>query len=545
MNPVSEVNAMTNPKRAVTSVTRQGLGHSSADKLNPAPTGNLWEGLGVPFFQFALSYMEREKAPGIDGIKGTDYIKTATERLPVLLQELREGRWRPRPVRVVPIRKGMNKQGQMEYRYLGIPCFEDKLVQTVLYMLLDPEIDIMSLNCSYGFRPSTGTIPACQGICDTLNSWGGAHVVDVDIRTYFDSINHTKLMAMLGQMNIERAIRNVIYKFLKAGAWADGKTTPTNVGTPQGGVMSPTLSNLFLHVALDQWFTTTLIPLLGGKVMLFRYADDFVVLCQREADARYVWKAIQRQLHEFGLQLHPEKTRLVTCLPDLEEMPPIGPNPRRITSFDFLGFNFRMTTATNGHTPRVRITTSTPSWKRSLSRWNDRWDRELHILQPVELLDAFKRSLGGYLLYQSHMVDITELEAYLPKVRVKLHELLRKAKATSTHHRELDIITSPEMVPTLTNEARKRGHWHKENQSSRTWRRTVVGTPHFRPGVRRTPATEPTLQDAGTGLIGPYPPVQPLDGCIHHTHLVAEAHGTITCPPATQHPTDTASEQGD
>lgn len=381
-------------------------------------------------------------------------------------------------------------KGNGEFRPLGIPRHEDKVVQWAQVMVIEPNMNEAFLQSSYGFRPHLGTIDAGKRIRDLLNGWQGAYVLDADLRKFFDSIDHGRLMAILKSMYVPGFHRRLIYKTLKAGVVEGKQWKKSTRGTPQGGVISPLLSNTFLHVVLDVWFTTTILPTLAGKAELIRYADDFVILFEREAEVRSTWKAVSQRLKEFGLKLHDEKTRLIDCHLDAVDTPPAGMAPRQIRSFHFLGFHFEMVPRDDTAQAKARVTTSWMSIKRSITNWPLRVERlPEEDKHPDSLLKLMRRSVGGFLHYQNHLSDAAGLLGYLEAIRPVLTKLLRKAKATNDHLQQLTAMLAPENIPTLIEEARCRGRWHKENHGN--WRVRRAGNPRTRADAGGSTGTIP------------------------------------------------------
>lgn len=466
------------------SVTRRGRGRSSACFENTAMNCITMDDL-----QQASRRINPEAKPGIDGVTAEGYLKNTHENLRRVFKEIHCGEWRPRPVRKAPIPKSPR-----EKRILGIPCMEDKVVQWAMVFHLEPWMEAIFLPCSYGFRPHVGTIDACKKIRENLATWHGAWIIDADIRKFFDSIPHEVLMGILKRMGISKFYRRLIFQFLKAGTQDGRQWEATTQGTPQGGVISPLLANVVLHFALDTWFYETVTPHLTGRADLIRYADDFVMMFEDEAEARACLQAVTTRLKEFGLDIHPEKTRIVNChgIPtDMfsPDMPLTEP-----TSLSFLGFTLSMAP---GGSSLVHITTSPISINRSVGKWRrdmDKWqlqrghwqahpeqhgERE-EPLNAEELLIKIRKSVGGFLAYQSHLSDLDGHLRYLEAVRPVLEALMRRAQATNFHITRLKLMLSPENIQALIDEARQRGRYFKS--LSGDWRTYLHGYQVVRPG---------------------------------------------------------------
>jgi RNA-directed DNA polymerase len=254
-------------------------------------------------------------ACGVDNTTVRHFAKDSQRRLLTVREQIREGRYHPRPVRRVHI----EKQGSSETRPLGIPTVTDRVVQSAVKMVIEPIFEREFAPASYGFRPGRGCKDALREV-ERLLREGKSHVVDVDIKGYFDNIPHEELMRLVREHVADSKVLGLIEKFLKMGAMEEGVITDTTTGSPQGGIISPLLANIYLN-PLD-W-------LLGGLGLhAVRYADDIVVLAEDTATARGALEQISAWMEEAGLQLHPEKTRLV-------DMTEAG------NYFDFLGYRFQ------------------------------------------------------------------------------------------------------------------------------------------------------------------------------------------------------------
>ena len=269
----------------------------------------------------------KDGAVGVDGVTARQYEERLSENLEDLLSRFKSGRYRAPPVRRVHIPKG----GRGETRPIGIPTLEDKVLQRAVLMVLEPIYEQDFLPCSYGFRPGRSAHQALDALWRGLMGMGGGWVIDLDIRRYFDSIDRRQLRTMLDQRVRDGVIRRALGKWMRAGVMESGTVQYPQAGTPQGGVVSPLLSNLYLHEVLDHWFGHSVKPRLQGRAFLVRFADDAVLAFEWEADARRVLAVLPKRLGKYGLQLHPDKTRLV------EFRPPGGGSPGG-QSFDLLGF---------------------------------------------------------------------------------------------------------------------------------------------------------------------------------------------------------------
>ncbi len=258
----------------------------------------------------AYRLTRKDGAPGIDGVTAADYEVNLEANLLDLLERIKSGRYQAPPVRRACIPKADGSQ-----RMLGIPNFEDKVAQRAVTMVLEEIYERDFLSCSYGFRPRRSAHQALRTLQKVLWAKRLYWVIDVDIRKYFDTIPHSHLRSFLDQRVTDGVIRRMIDKWLKAGAVEDGFLHRTTEGSPQGGVISPCLSNIFLHHVLDEWFETVVRPRLRGECTLVRYADDALMAFDNVVDAERVLSVLGKRLARYGLTLHPDKTRLVDFRP--------------------------------------------------------------------------------------------------------------------------------------------------------------------------------------------------------------------------------------
>jgi len=295
--------------------------------------------IDVEFLRVAYQQTRKDGAVGVDEQTAANYAANLERNLQSLLDRAKSGdHYRAPPVRRVHIPKGDGSKT----RPIGIPTFEDKILQKAIAMVLEAVYEQDFLDCSYGFRPSRSAHQALDALHTAATRIAGGWVIELDIRKYFDSIDHERLREVLHQRVRDGVIVRLIGKWLNAGVMEAGALRRDDAGTPQGGVISPLLANIFLHEVLDVWFDQQVKPHLRGRATLVRYADDAVVLFECEDDARRVMEVLPKRFERYGLTLHPEKTRLVPFKrpdrmrrrgDDDESDPPSGP-----LTFDFLGF---------------------------------------------------------------------------------------------------------------------------------------------------------------------------------------------------------------
>jgi RNA-directed DNA polymerase len=265
--------------------------------------------MDIAWLHEAFRRTRQDGAAGVDGITAAEYEANLEANLQALLNRAKAGTYRAPPVRRVHIPKGGSAT---ETRPIGIPTLEDKVLQRAVVMLLEPIYEQDFYDCSYGFRPGRSAHQALETLWkQTMDSHGG-WILEVDIRKFFDTLDHAHLRAFLQQRVRDGVLTRLIGKWLQAGVMEAGTVTFPAAGSPQGGVISPVLSNIFLHYVLDDWFEREVKPRLRGKAYLIRYADDFVIGFTQEEDARRVLAVLPQRFSKYGLAIHPDKTQLLS-----------------------------------------------------------------------------------------------------------------------------------------------------------------------------------------------------------------------------------------
>jgi RNA-directed DNA polymerase len=281
------------------------------------------------FLREAYRHTSKSSAPGIDGVTAEAYAEHLDENLRDLHERLRSGRYQAAPVERVWIEKEDGSQ-----RPIGKPTFEDKIVQRAVAMLLEAIYEQDFLDCSYGFRPGRSPHAALHELRERCMNEGMGWIVDADVSGYFDSIDRTCLREVLRKRVNDGSILRLIGKWLRAGVMDHGELTHPETGVVQGGVISPVLANIFLHHVLDEWFEREVQPRLKGRSFLTRFADDFVIGCELEADAQKIMGVLPKRFARFGLRIHPTKTTLVVFRKPKASQAAAHGNG----TFEFLGF---------------------------------------------------------------------------------------------------------------------------------------------------------------------------------------------------------------
>jgi RNA-directed DNA polymerase len=335
--------------------------------------------------------LNRRGAAGVDGVAMAAYEKDLDEHIRKLVAGLKQRRYRAPSVRRVHIPKAGNPK---KLRPLGIPTVEDRMLQAAVARILSAIYEADFLECSYGFRPGRRAHDALRVVRQEVMTGRADWVVEADIRGFFDNIDHGWMLRMLGLRIGDPWILRLIQKWLKAGIFEGGQVTTPERGTPQGGPVSPVLANVYLHYALDLWVERVVRPRCQGPVTLVRFADDFVILCKRERDARVIAAALPQRLRKFGLALAEEKTRVV----------PFGRvhwwNGRhRGHHFDFLGFRHHLGTSRKGRMTIIRL--PSPKSTRRFLMETKRWLAEHMHDRPEEQQRMLAVKLTGFYEYFS------------------------------------------------------------------------------------------------------------------------------------------------
>jgi group II intron reverse transcriptase/maturase len=323
---------------------------------------NLAHLIDVEFLREAYRRTRKSSAAGLDGVTATVYAEHLEENLCDLHERLRSGRYQATPVVRVWIEKDDGGQ-----RPIGKPAFEDKIVQRAVAMVLEAIYEQDFSESSYGFRPGRSPHQALRELRRRCMEEGIGWVVDADVSGYFDSIDRSHLRDVLRRRVNDGSIMRLIGKWLRAGVMEDGELHHSDSGVVQGGVISPVLANIFLHHVLDEWFEREVQPRLRGTSFLTRFADDWIIGCELEADAQRLMAVLPKRFARFRLSLHPEKTKLIKFRKPRPYQDSGGGNG----TFDFLGLTHYWTRSRRGYwvihrrTARKRLRRT----KKALWRW--------------------------------------------------------------------------------------------------------------------------------------------------------------------------------
>jgi RNA-directed DNA polymerase len=374
--------------------------------------------MDIDWLREAFYRTRKDGAPGVDGQTWSEYAKNLEANLQSLLDRAKSGSYRAPPVRRVHIPKAGSTT---ETRPIGIPTLEDKLLQRAVVMLLEPIYEQDFYVGSYGFRPGRSAHQALEDLWQRTMNSGGGWILEVDIRKFFDTLGHSHLREFLQHRVRDGVLRRLIGKWLKAGVMEDGNVSYPDAGSPQGGVISPMLANVYLHCVLDTWFVNEVLPRLRGNAHLIRFADDFVILFTHESDARRVMEVLPKRFGKYGLTLHPEKTRLVPFHHPLRNRS--GGREKgnqRPGTFDLLGFTHYWGKAWRGGWTVKRKTMSKRLSRavRSIAQWC----RIYRHLPVHEQHARLSQKVGGHYAYYG----ITGNERSLAWFRSAVHRAWRK-----------------------------------------------------------------------------------------------------------------------
>ena len=335
---------------------------------------------------------QRNKASGIDKMTKDEYGINLEENIENLIKRMKKFSYKPLPVRRTYIPKANGK-----LRPLGIPAYEDKLVQGVMADVLNEIYECKFLECSYGFRPNRSCHQAIREINQRIMINKVNYILDCDIKGFFDNVSHKWLMKFLEHDINDKAFLRYINRFLISGYMENMKYYETDKGTPQGGLISPILANVYLHYVLDLFFEKYIKPKLKGEAYLVRYADDFIIMSQYENEAKQVYQLLIKRLAKFGLEMEQEKTRIL----------PFGRFKGTTETFDFLGFMHYNGTTRNG---KYTVGHKMSKKKRKLKQQAiTKWIKEHRAVKFIEIIKLLNKKLIGLYAYYGINGMLSEL----------------------------------------------------------------------------------------------------------------------------------------
>lgn len=379
-----------------------------AKKYKSEALTNLHQFISEDHLKISFQRLNKNSKAGVDGIEWYDYGLLC--RFGELLNEFKSGNYKAPPIRRVYIPKGKD-----ERRPLGIPTIEDKILQESVNRVLTPVYEEDFKEFSFGYRPKHSPHQAIEYLFKEVSFKGKHYIIDADIKNYFGSIDHRELHKFLTRRVKDGVILKMIDKWLKAGILEAEQLTYPSEGTPQGGVISPLLSNIYLHYVLDEWFVQEIQPRLSGKSFLVRFADDFVMGFENSADAQRMMAVLPKRFEKYKLTLHPGKTKIVNL------------NSKRgegSRSFDFLGFTHYLSKSRKGKVILKRKTSS-KKLTQALSK-TQTWIKNNKHKKLKELIYNLNIKLRGHYNYYGVTFNSRSINSYFEQVKRILHKWLNR-----------------------------------------------------------------------------------------------------------------------
>lgn len=398
--------------------------------------------IDVEWLREAYHRTRKDSAPGIDEVTARDYVAHLDENLQALHRRLTDGEYRATPVKRVWLEK---EDGRL--RPIGIPAFEDKIVQRAVVMLMSAVYEEDFHDFSYGFREGHSPHQALHALREWCMENHVGWIVDADITGFFDNLPHRKLEEIIQHRITDGTLLRLIGKWLKAGVQEGANLSYPEKGTPQGGVISPLLANIFLHHVLDDWFEREVKPRMKGRVYLIRFADDFVIACELANDARRLMPVLTKRFGRFGLQLHPTKTQLIAFQkPSSQDEGGTGKH-----TFDFLGFTHYWTKSRRGYWV-IKRQTARKRLRRTLTAiWE--WCRSHRHLPLAEQYRRLCLKIQGHYQYYGIRGNSRMLEkVYWYGVKAWRYWLSHRSQKSAItwkrfeHLRELFPLPKPKIV---------------------------------------------------------------------------------------------------
>lgn len=396
--------------------------HRIAEKARKEPRfkfTSLFHLLNEELLRGCFKGLRKDAAAGIDKMTKDMYAENLDANLSELIERLQRMAYIPQPVR----RKYIPKPGSTKQRPLGIPCFEDKLVQAGLVRILESVYEQDFIEDSYGFRSNRSCHDALKALSVTVENKPINHIVEADIKGFFDNVNQEWLMKFLAHRIEDKRIQRMVKRFLRAGVEEDGSVTVSDEGTPQGGVVSPLLANIYLHYALDLWFEKVCRKNCTGYARLIRYADDFVVCFQHKTDAVRFRDELGKRLGKFGLEVEPTKTKVM----EFGRFAVQNAKRRggRAETFDFLGLTHYCSTTKDGKRFRMKRVTARKKFIAKLKAFKE-WLKEARTLKTSDLWEIAKSKLRGHFNYYGVTDNSHGIMRYLHEVKKLLFKWLNR-----------------------------------------------------------------------------------------------------------------------
>jgi RNA-directed DNA polymerase len=382
------------------------------------------------------------KAPGVDGMRKADYAQGVDERLADLSRGLRCLGYRPQPVRRVYIPKGDGRR-----RPLGIPCFEDRIVQDRLSLILQAIWEPEFQDCSFGFRPGRSAHEALARVAEVITNERTQWVVEADIQGFFDHVSHSHLLRFLEHRIADPNFLRVLKRFLKAGVMEEGVVSEVHEGTPQGGLVSPVLANIYLHYVLDLWFERRFKRSCRGKAYLVRYCDDFIACFQHEEEAQRFRRELAERLGAFDLEVEPSKTAVLRFGTQASRDCHLD-GLRRPQTFSFLGLTHYVSRSRRGRFV-VGRKTERKRFNGKLKQLNERL-RRLRLAGGLSMMEYVRRHLEGHIRYYGVSGNYRALSRYVKAAsRLLFKWLNRRSQRRSVPWTRVRPVLQARVLPHL------------------------------------------------------------------------------------------------
>ncbi|MDH5727214.1 MAG: group II intron reverse transcriptase/maturase [Nitrospira sp.] len=387
---------------------------------------NLAHHLDVEFLREAYRRTKKNSSPGVDGVTAQAYAEHLDENLRALHERMRSGQYQAPPVK----RKWLDKPDGGR-RPIGMPAFEDKIVQRAVAMLLEQIYEHDFHDFSYGFRRQRRPHDALQELREQCGQTNTHWIIDADVSGYFDAIDHSHLREFLKQRVNDGSIMRFIGKWLNAGVLDEGIHYHPETGSPQGGVISPILANIYLHYVLDVWFVDEVQPRLQGRAFIIRFADDFVIGCEYEEDARRIMAVLPKRFSRFGLTIHPEKSHLIAFgRPRVAFSSRSNQNRQSPGSgngtFDFLGFTHYWARSRRGYWVIKRRTAGKRLRRTSHALWE--WCRTNRHMPLPQQHKRLRQKLSGHYNYFGVRANYAQLAVILRQAERAWHYWLNRRR---------------------------------------------------------------------------------------------------------------------
>jgi group II intron reverse transcriptase/maturase len=395
--------------------------------------GNLYGLLDENFLKWCFWQLKRDAAPGVDQVDFYEYRENLDENIADLVKRLKQKNYRAKLVRRQYILKINGK-----LRPLGIPATDDKVLQFAVAKILEAIYEEDFLDISYGYRPRIGPQDAVRDLTRKLQFGRFSHIVEADIRGFFDNIDHHWMIRMLEERINDRALLRLIQKWLKAGILdISGDVIHPATGTPQGGIVSPILANVYLHYTLDLWFEKRIKRACNGETLIIRYADDFVCAFQYKQDAELFYKQLSERLGKFSLEVSPEKTRILLFSQRML---------KQSERFDFLGFEFRRTISRK-FKPIIRRRTSRKKLRASIGAFTE-WIKTNRNKKISKLMITLRAKYRGYWNYYGVIGNYDSLKTFFNRTsRILFKWLNRRSQKLSYNWAGFNDLLKQFLIP--------------------------------------------------------------------------------------------------